>query len=291
MAGVRFQMGTAENPVPPVDISKIAGNLELREDGIWVSRNPSTVSYPEEGNQNCLALEESSFWFEHRNDCILEMVRRYPPAGTIFDLGGGNGYVANGLQQAGFSAALVEPGLNGVENAARRGVNLLICSTLEDARFHNGTLPAVGAFDVLEHIADEETFLAEIYRSLIPGGRFYLTVPAYQGLWSVDDEYAGHYRRYTRKRLSASLARAGFQVEMITYIFFMLPPPIYVFRVLPSRLGLRKRQDWEAYSREHYRRNDLVGQLLRRLLAWEIARLRAGKIVPVGGSCLAVATR
>lgn len=279
-------------PLPAaVDLSKIADNLEQGTDGIWLSRSRSAISYPDEGNLNCLSLEAGSFWFEHRNCCILETVRSHPPGGTIIDVGGGNGYVTIGLQQNGFPAALLEPGMTGVENAARRGVSALICSTLEDAGFHPASLPAAGAFDVLEHIADESLFLEEINRLLVPGGRFYLTVPAFKGLWSADDEYAGHYRRYTKESLSRSLVRAGFRVERMTYIFSILPLPIFLLRVLPSRVGVRKQQAWESYTQEHSRREGLIGWLLRKILAWELAYLRSGRIIPIGGSCLAVAIK
>ena len=275
----------------PIDISAMSANLEQRGDGIWVSRNRSEISYPEEGNLHCLALETSSFWFEHRNQCILEVMRRCPPPGMVFDVGGGNGYVALGLQQTGIPVTLVEPGLTGVQNAAKRGVNQLICSTLEDAGFIPGSFPAAGVFDVLEHIEDQQGFLQNLYKLLIPGGRVYLTVPAFNSLWSVADEYAGHYRRYTKKELSDVLVKAGFRVEYSTYIFFMLPPPILLFRALPSRFGMRKQQDWVSYTLEHSQRSGLSGRLLRKMLGWELAQIRAGKAIPVGGSCLVAAAK
>ena len=39
------------------------------------------LSYPEDGNARCLAIEDSSFWFRHRNRCIVAAVSRYRPAG------------------------------------------------------------------------------------------------------------------------------------------------------------------------------------------------------------------
>lgn len=281
----------ASDNLKAIDISAISVNLQQRGDGIWVSPNQSEISYPEEGNLHCLALETSSFWFEHRNQCILEVMYRCPPPGMVFDVGGGNGYVALALQQAGIPVTLVEPGLTGVQNAAKRGVSQLICSTLEDAGFIPGSFPAAGVFDVLEHIEDQEGFLKNLYMLLVPGGRVYLTVPAFGSLWSEADEYAGHYRRYTKNELSEVLAKVGFRVEYISYIFFMLPPPILLFRVLPSRIGMRKRQDWVSYALEHSQRSGLTGYLLRKMLGWELAQVRAGKVIPVGGSCLVAAAK
>lgn len=276
-----------ENPeTQPVDLAAIADNLEPGPDGIWVSRTHSPISYPEEGNLNCLALEAGSFWFKHRNRCIQAVLRRCPPPGPVFDIGGGNGYVTVGLEEAGFDAVLVEPGWQGVQNARGRGVKHLVCAALEDAGFHAGSLPAVGLFDVLEHIAGERDFLSEIHHLLVPGGRLYLTVPAFQALWSTEDDYAGHYRRYTLAGLEKMLRESGFTVGFATYIFWMLPLPILLMRAIPSRLGLHKPDDWDRYQQEHSSSDGLAGTVLERLLLWELGQISQGRRVPLGGSCL-----
>lgn len=274
-----------------LDLTLLAEHLALGPDGIWVSHAHSAISYPEEGNLNCLALEEGSFWFEHRNRCIQALVRRFTPPGAVFDIGGGNGYVALGLQRAGLDVVLVEPGREGVQNARRRGVTNLVWSTLEDAGFRPACLPAASAFDVIEHIEDDEGFLRQIYHHLVPGGRLYLTVPAFQALWSADDDYAGHYRRYTRRSLERVLRAAGFAIDYAGYIFSLLPAPILLFRGLPSRLGWRRQDDWQAYNQEHARRGGTAGLLLNQLFTWELAQVQAGRALPLGGSCLVAARR
>ena len=76
-----------------IELSKIATNLQPGEYGIWFSKKRSPISYPEDGNLRCLALEDSSFWFKHRNKCIIESMRLFPPEGVVYDVGAGNGYV------------------------------------------------------------------------------------------------------------------------------------------------------------------------------------------------------
>ena len=137
--------------------------------------------------------------------CIHAVIRLFPPAGTLYDIGGGNGFVALKLQSAGMDVALVEPGA-GARNAFRRGVRNVIQATMEDARFHPHSLPAAAAFDVIEHIADDVAFLRGIRERLVAGGRFYCTVPAIPALWSEDDVHAGHFRRYNRRTLDAAMA-------------------------------------------------------------------------------------
>lgn len=247
------------------------------------------ISYPEDGNALYRQLEEDSFWFRHRNECLLAALRRLPPDGAVYDVGGGNGFVARALQDAGYDTTLVEPGPVGAENARQQGVKKVIEATLEDAALDEGTLPAIGIFDVLEHMPDEAAFLDELHRHLRPGGRLYLTVPAYAALWSGEDEFAGHFRRYGRRGLSAALHRAGFDVEYLSHFFWLLPLPILLFRALPSRLGFHERGNPAAKQREHGAGGGIASRILAAALAWEPRAVAAGRTLPFGGSLLCVA--
>jgi len=274
-----------------VDIASIAPDLQLREDGIWYSPDQQTVSYPVDGHTACYALEDASFWFRHRNDCIVAAVKRFPPpdGGTIFDVGGGNGYVARGLLDAGFEVVLLEPGTAGAHNAQKRGVQQIICATTDTARVRSGSLPAVGLFDVIEHIEDDGAFLRTLRSMVRPGGRLYATVPAFQGLWSRDDVDAGHFRRYTLRRIGKTLAEAGFEIVFSTYIFRPLPLPIFLFRALPTWLHLRLPRPETKHEREHQLGGSRAAGLLDRLLGAEVKNIAAGRPMRFGGSCLLVA--
>jgi hypothetical protein len=133
--------------------------------------------------------------------------------------------------------------------------------------------------------------LRTIQRLLVPGGQVYLTAPAYPALWSADDDYAGHYRRYRLAGLRRVLEAAGLQVEFASYIFFMLPLPIFLLRAIPTRLGLRKQEAWDRYEQEHRSQPGLIGKAMEGMLGWELGRIRRGKGIPMGGSCLMVARR
>lgn len=279
------------NQTRTVDLQAIVEGLSFDPAGYWVARTTQAISYPEEGNERCSLVEDQSFWFRHRNRVLVDILHRYPISGPLFDIGGGNGFVALGLGQAGIPTVLVEPGQVGAANALRRGVPDVICATLETAGFKPGTLPGVGLFDVLEHIKDDQGFLRTIHRLLKPDGRIYLTVPAYQALWSVDDDHAGHFRRYTCRHLRKTLQGGGFTVEYSTYFFWFLPLPVLLFRSLPTRLGWRKSVEPESTIRDHAGGGSFVSGLVDQVLGLERAFLRRGVSIPCGGSCLAVARR
>lgn len=278
-----------------IDLAQISRNLEQTADGEWRSKSLSTVSYPEWGNQACFDVEDSSFWFRHRNACILEAVSQYPPAGPLFDIGGGNGFVARAMQDAGLEVVLVEPGAAGIVNARRRGIQQVVHATLEDARFIPGSLPAIGLFDVVEHMEDDHKFLETIRIHLSSHGRIYLTVPAYQALWSEADVVAGHYRRYSRRVLRELIERVGFEVELATGFFRFLPPAILAMRVIPYRLGWKTPPEAQEVDtkmvRQHQVKNGLVGRTLSWIQQREVTGIRERRENKFGASWLVVARK
>jgi 2-polyprenyl-3-methyl-5-hydroxy-6-metoxy-1,4-benzoquinol methylase len=274
------------------DLTLISSGLQLNEDGIWRAKNISQISYPANGNEASSAIEEDSFWFNHRNTCIATIVANHPPrnGGSIFDIGGGNGYVSLGLQRAGFCTTLVEPGYTGCQTAKLRGIENVVCATTETAGFKKHSMPAVGLFDVIEHIEDDVAFLKSLHGKMIAGGRLYATVPAYSALWSQEDVVAGHFRRYTLQSFSRILATAGFEVEFATYIFRFLPIPIILLRSLPYRLGFsRKESSSRKNGRDHAADNSRINAWLSSLLRSESKNIRENKRMHFGGSCLVVA--
>jgi SAM-dependent methyltransferase len=278
-----------------IDLAQISRNLEQTAEGGWRSKSHSAVSYPEWGNQACFDVEDSSFWFRHRNACILEALRQYPPPGPLFDIGGGNGFVAKAMQDVGLEVVLVEPGAVGAVNARQRGIEHVVLATLEDAGFVPGSLPAVGLFDVVEHMEDDHKFLQTIHTHLASQGRVYLTVPAYQALWSEADVVAGHHRRYSRHALRELIERSDLKVEFATGFFQFLPPAILAMRVIPYRLGWKVRpepQDGDTkMANQHKVKSELIGRILNRMQQRELAGIRARRQNKFGASWLLVAQK
>lgn len=268
----------------------LATNLILHPSGFWVTPNDQILSYPPDGNDRCFEVEDSSFWFQHRNAVVTDVLKRFPPGDTIFDVGGGNGCVAAAMEKAGYETVMIEPGPQGAANAVKRGLSRVICATVDAAGFKPQSMAAVTMFDVLEHIEDDKGFLEAIHPKLKVGGRLYLTVPAYQTLWSVDDVEAGHFRRYVRSNLRKVVEASGFDVEYLTYFFWLLPVPLLMLRTIPTKLGLRKTVKQDAIVREH-QGTGMPGRILRTMLNWERGRISKGKLIPWGASCLLVARK
>jgi len=247
-----------------------------------------TCHYPGSGHDWCAAVEDRSFWFGHRNRFLIEVMRRFPPAQPLYDVGGGNGVVAAALRDAGISAIVIEPGEAGARHARERGLEA-ICATLETSGLAPGSAPSIGLFDVVEHIEDAVTFLRTARRYLCPGGRLYVAVPAHTALWSAEDNYARHFRRYSRASLGRELRGAGFQVELTTYMFAVLPVPILLMRALPYRLGFSR-----PFTEEGARSDHALGALTRTVMdglhRLELSVFSMFGTLPFGASVVAVAT-
>ncbi|MCX6253718.1 MAG: class I SAM-dependent methyltransferase [Bacteroidia bacterium] len=256
------------------------------------SKTKSNVSYPENGNVLCFQIEDNSFWFKHRNNCIISVLKNYPPESEIFDIGGGNGFVAAELERNGFKTVLVDPGLNGVRNAGKRELPNIICSTLEDAGFKKECISAIGLFDVLEHIREDLDFLKNIRDVLKDKGMLYLSVPAYNFLWSEEDKISGHFRRYSKRTISNLLKSTGFKIEYCSHFFFFLPVPIFILKVLPYKLGLLKEENLiKNFTKDHKSKSKFINNFIEKLLNLELGFINSKKSILFGGSIIVAATK
>ena len=247
------------------------------------------MSYPSVAQPCLAALEESSFWFRHRNRVIRTFIQRYLPCGPIIDVGGGNGAVSLELWRSGISSIVLEPGEDAASTAHARGLTV-IRGAFDPRIFVEGSVRAIGLFDVIEHTADDVQFLADTNLVMANGGFIYVTVPALRSLWSSDDEFAGHYRRYNRHSLQQALTSAGFEVLAISSFFSLLVPLLFLFRTLPSACGLRK-VDRVDKALDHHRSGTSTGALMERLLRVELSVLARGHSLPIGTSLIAVARK
>jgi SAM-dependent methyltransferase len=206
-----------------------------RPDGSEVSYDSSHDSYP----LDILGPDGGhGFWFDHRFETVLELVR-HEGVTCLWDVGAGTGSMVGRLSQAGVDVVAVEPLRAGAEASARLGVTSF-CGTLQDLHLPDACLPAIGMFDVLEHLEYPEELLKEAHRVLQPDGILVVTVPALKWLWGDEDDVTGHFRRYRKTSLDESVSAAAFRPLTSQYLFASLVPAAALLRALPHRLGHRK---------------------------------------------------
>jgi SAM-dependent methyltransferase len=235
------------------------------------------------------SVEAGSFWFRSRNRLIgWALARYFPQARNLLEIGCGTGYVLTGLRDRFPALRLAgsEIFVAGLEVASRRLPEVALYQM--DARRlpFDEEFDVIGAFDVLEHIDEDEVVLAELRRAVRPGGGVLLTVPQHPMLWSAVDDFSKHVRRYRRGELAAKLERAGFAVARQTSFMSLLLAPMAA-----SRWRHRNDAPQSFDPSTEYRLSPRVDRAFERILTIERELIRAGVSFPAGGSLLVVAKR
>jgi SAM-dependent methyltransferase len=251
-------------------------------------RDPVASGGFDEGSfEHLPRAEEESFWFRSRNSLIVWALRRYfPNAQSMLEVGCGTGFVLAGVRNAFPRMRLVGGELfqAGLDVAAMRVPDAeLIKLDARELPFE-AEFDVVGAFDVLEHIEEDESALLEMHTALRPGGGLVVTVPQHPALWSAVDEYSQHVRRYRRSELLTKLRACGFEIVHWTSFVSLLLPVLTL-----SRRRFRGKKAFDPLS--EYRAPPFVDSVLGWVLTAERTLIRCGLSLPVGGSLLAVARR
>lgn len=229
-------------------------------------------------------VEAQNFWFRARNDLILWALGKYAPGfRSLLEIGCGTGYVLSGVAKSFPGVRLVgtEVFVEGLEFAGGRVPGAELMQMDARALPYADEFDVVAAFDVIEHIGEDELVLRNLYRAARPGGRCILSVPQHMWLWSPVDEEACHKRRYGARDLEAKAARAGFRIIRSTSFVTILLPVMFLSR-------LRDRKRGKTGGADSLRMNPAVNGILESLLRFERLAIRAGLSLPIGGSRLMV---
>ena len=195
---------------------------------------------------------------------------------------------AEGTKDAEWDVVVVEPGPAGARNAQKHGLSHVVCGTMQAAGFNPGSMPAIGAFDVVEHTKDHGGFLRHFPDLFEPGGMLYLTVPAYDFLWPREDVHTGHLRRYVVKTLRKRVERARFKVRLVSGTFVWLIVSVALFRCLPFHFfgrgtkGVHRAKESKAI----YCIPELLAQLVKAPHLWERATTSESRAIGFGASLI-----
>jgi SAM-dependent methyltransferase len=237
-----------------------------------------------------LADEESqSFWFRYRNKLVVWAVQKFCDGfGSFIEVGCGTAYVLSAIAASWPGRSLKGSDLfvTGLSFAAHRLNQVEFLQMDSRAIPYSNHFDAIGAFDVIEHIEEDEAVLEQMYEALTPGGTLLLTVPQHKWLWSPLDDYACHVRRYEARDLHAKLNQAGFTVRLSTSFISLLLPAMYASRALS-----RKKTVSEIDITNELQIAPWMNRLFSLVCDIEFAIIKAGVRIPWGGSRLIVATR
>jgi len=246
-----------------------------------VVREPST-HFDADAFEWLAAGEDRSFWFRARNDLILWAIRRYANhVDDVLEVGCGTGFVLQAIHRSWPLARLtgLEPFSEGLGIARQRVPTATFVEATLAELGERDAYDVVGAFDVLEHIEDDQAALDRIASALRVGGLLLATVPQHPQLWSATDVEAHHVRRYRPQELASRVRAAGLvPLRSTSFVTLLLPA------LLAVRGGSESVRDQMALP-------TAVDRLLEWVMAIERASIRAGFDLPIGGSLLVIARR
>jgi SAM-dependent methyltransferase len=88
--------------------------------------------------------------------------------------------------------------------------------------FADSSFDLVCAFDIIEHVEDDDGALSEVSRTAKPGATILISMPLHPSRWTPFDDFVGHKRRYDPAQLLPKLARHHLMVER-SAVFGMQP--------------------------------------------------------------------
>ena len=149
---------------------------------------------------------------------------------TFLEVGPGSGNLTDLLLKRGLRGTLVELSKDACDQLAERFAdeiekgNLIIKNSSFLSESTNDLYDLILSAMVLEHLndADEKFFIQKCEERLSTNGVLMLFVPSNPKYWGVDDEIAGHFRRYTKLRLCEVVTEFNLNIELISGLTFPL---------------------------------------------------------------------
>ena len=265
---------------PRVEDGRLVLSLEGNEQ--------NDIGFESEFFNRLIKVEENNFWFCARNKLINWAIKNYfPKTRNFFEIGCGTGFVLSGIDAAFPNLDLYgsEALSHGLKFASKRVPKATLFQM--DARNipFKEEFEVIGAFDVLEHILEDETVLEQMYKALKPGGGLILTVPQHKFLWSKVDEFAYHVRRYNLKELKTKVESCGFKmIRTTSFVTFLLP--LFFLSRLRFKITKIVKADMSEFNLNRH-----VNILLEKILGLEHLFITLGVSFPIGSSLLLIAKK
>ena len=231
----------------PLETEALNIYYQRKGDGIFHPRHQvihRSEEYAEEGFAILRKMQAQHFWYRGRHRFLLFALDRHIPDQAMglhaIDLGGGVGGWLRDLERSRGGnryerLALGDSSISALRHAAevipkqvqRFQVDLLNLKMKDqwDIAF---------LLDVIEHLPNDRLAIEQTKHALKPGGLLLITAPAFQQLWSYNDDMAHHLRRYQRRDFKRLASQTGFELVDTRYFMFFLSPLL-----LLSRLGRR----------------------------------------------------
>jgi SAM-dependent methyltransferase len=157
--------------------------------------------------------------------------------------------------------SFVDASISAVSKLRERGARAEI-GLVSHLPFRDGEFDLVAAFDIVEHVDDDEAAFSELTRVAAPTSTLLLSAPLHSSRWTKFDDLVGHRRRYEPQELLSKLARHGLSVAR-SAVFGMQPRSSLLLDFAVWALIHRRRRAIWLYDRVILRLGALFQKKLR----------------------------
>ena len=189
-------------------------------------------------------MEREHWWFRVREGIILDqfrsMIYKAKPL-NILNVGAATGRSSEMLESFGQIQSIEydQPSYQFCRDVLKMKIDQ---GSITELPYPDNAYDCVCAFDVVEHVEDHQKAISELFRVCKPGGKIFITVPAFMSLWSNHDVVNHHFRRYRKQQMLDLFSANGGRLLRTTYFNFFLFMPIFMVRSV-QRIFSRKKQE------------------------------------------------
>ena len=176
----------------------------------------------QENNPIPLSDDLDWWWYKAKSNLLQDILKNYSEYNfdKILEIGPGKGNNIKILNKFGDVDVLDKEEF--FIEYLKQNFSLNISEFYSDLDEINKKYDLIVLLDVLEHIDNDKKFMNTLKQYLNPKGIVIVGVPAYSSLWSIHDEKLQHYRRYTWRSLSITLANYDI-IKRYGFNFILLP--------------------------------------------------------------------
>ena len=205
-------------------------------------------------------VERQHWWFVAREKIISNYLKKLISTKIlkhqdlkILNVGCGPGRSSQYLSSFG-EVTSIEYDKDCCEFASERTGLQIINGSITDLPFQDEMFDLVCAFDVIEHVEDDQLAISEMKRVTKKDGVIFITIPTFMSLWSHHDVINHHFRRYKFSQIEKLFESQKNGNEIFSsYFNFFLFPVIYSVRKISNLLQFNKKRpgsgsDFEAFK-------------------------------------------
>lgn len=183
----------------------------------------------------------------HMLYCLDKLIACYHLSPPFLDAGCGTGFLSLHLASKGWEGKALDFSPAAIAQTHRLLTKFPQIEVEEKSFFDETAIyRTIFLWDILEHLEDDVAALEKAAALLPPGGHLLLSLPSNPREWRWDDEFYGHFRRYTVTEARTKIRQAGLKPLVlwdVSYPIFWAMRRIYTkLKPTPKRDQKRSRQ-------------------------------------------------